>query len=221
MKKDLNAQGQGNSDTKSRNPNNHNRATSEAGENKQHSEAGAPMPRLSAARIRANRNNAKKSTGPKTERGKAYSRRNALKHGLLAKAVLFSADGSPINEELHDLWDGLRHKYGAGDVRTDLLLEGVLVESWRQRMALRFEMKWFDEATWHFGPQGNMANLQRYRIASQHALLKNLELLDESQSSTEDVHDTASDSGKAATPEVDAAPAANEDKSSSTTDKAA
>ena len=107
------------------------------------------------------------------------------------------------------------------DVRSDLLLEGVLVEWWRQRMALQFEMKWFDEATWHFGPQGNMANLQRYRTASQHALLKNLELLDESPSSTTQVQDAASDSGKPATPQVDAAPATNEDESSSTTDKAA
>ena len=57
--------------------------------------------------------------------------------------------------------------------------------------------------------------------SSQHALLKNLELLDESRSSNEDVENTASDSGKPATPQVEAAPAPKEDKSSSATDKAA
>ncbi len=40
----------------------------------------APSPK----KLNANRQNAKKSTGPKTLRGKAHSRRNALKHGLFA-----------------------------------------------------------------------------------------------------------------------------------------
>ena len=66
-------------------------------------------PPVSEARLRANRENAKKSTGPKTARGKAYSRRNALKHGLLIDRVLFSTDGTPINQELHDLWDSLMY----------------------------------------------------------------------------------------------------------------
>ncbi len=42
----------------------------------------------SEARIRANRENAKRSTGPKTEEGKAQSRRNALKHGLAGAGVV-------------------------------------------------------------------------------------------------------------------------------------
>jgi hypothetical protein len=37
--------------------------------------------------MRANRANAKRSTGPRTERGKAASRRNALKHGILSRSV--------------------------------------------------------------------------------------------------------------------------------------
>ena len=38
----------------------------------------------SARKIAANRDNAAKSTGPKTPRGKASSRRGALKHGFFA-----------------------------------------------------------------------------------------------------------------------------------------
>lgn len=38
--------------------------------------------------IAANRRNALKSTGPRTPEGKARSRWNALKHGILAKAVV-------------------------------------------------------------------------------------------------------------------------------------
>ena len=37
------------------------------------------------AQIRANRKNATKSTGPRTEKGKARVSKNAIKHGLLAK----------------------------------------------------------------------------------------------------------------------------------------
>src|SRR4051812_40816467 len=37
---------------------------------------------ISEKKLRANRENAKKSTGPKTVEGKNISKRNALKHGL-------------------------------------------------------------------------------------------------------------------------------------------
>ena len=38
--------------------------------------------------IAANRENAKKSTGPRTSNGKRKSRRNALRHGLTAETVI-------------------------------------------------------------------------------------------------------------------------------------
>lgn len=40
---------------------------------------------ISRARLRANRANAQKSTGPKTARGKRRSSQNAVQHGLRAK----------------------------------------------------------------------------------------------------------------------------------------
>jgi hypothetical protein len=42
----------------------------------------------SLRQIEANRHNALKSTGPKTEDGKERSRRNALRHGLTAETVI-------------------------------------------------------------------------------------------------------------------------------------
>ena len=42
----------------------------------------------SEAQIRANRDNAQKSTGPKTEAGKARARMNALKHGMRSKSPI-------------------------------------------------------------------------------------------------------------------------------------
>jgi len=41
-----------------------------------------------AAQIEANRRKAQKSTGPKTERGKARARRNAITHGMTARTIL-------------------------------------------------------------------------------------------------------------------------------------
>ena len=41
-----------------------------------------------AAQIEANRRNAQKSTGPKTERGKARARRNAITHGMTARTIM-------------------------------------------------------------------------------------------------------------------------------------
>lgn len=139
---------------------------------------------ISERRLRANRENAQKSTGPKTARGKAYSRRNALKHGITAKALFFDADGTPINEDLHHLWQSLQDKYGDGDVRTGLLLETVIIEYFRQHKALVYEMECFRNPKGQFGAQGYIPNLQRYRIASQRAMLKSLELL-EGQPQTE------------------------------------
>jgi hypothetical protein len=41
-----------------------------------------------APRIEANRRNALRSTGPKTEEGKSTAARNARKHGILSREVL-------------------------------------------------------------------------------------------------------------------------------------
>ena len=44
----------------------------------------------SEAQIRANRENAQRSTGPRTEAGRQSSRLNSLKHGLAAKMLVLS-----------------------------------------------------------------------------------------------------------------------------------
>ena len=47
-----------------------------------------PLRMTSIRQIEANRRNALKSTGPKSETGKLHSRRNALRHGLTAETVI-------------------------------------------------------------------------------------------------------------------------------------
>ena len=47
---------------------------------------------VSICKVQANRQNALKSTGPRTRRGKAHSRRNAYKDGLFAMGGIESPD---------------------------------------------------------------------------------------------------------------------------------
>jgi hypothetical protein len=42
----------------------------------------------SLRRLEANRENARRSTGPRTQEGKRQSRRNAVRHGLTAETVI-------------------------------------------------------------------------------------------------------------------------------------
>jgi hypothetical protein len=63
----------------------------------------------SAAKIDANRRNAKKSTGPRTDEGKSRSRFNALKHGMAARLpVLPGEDVAKFHSELHGWLDTFR-----------------------------------------------------------------------------------------------------------------
>ena len=58
-----------------------------------------PKKPLSAAKVAANRNNSRRSTGPRTKQGKKNSSRNAIKHGLLlAKELLLSSGPGKENE---------------------------------------------------------------------------------------------------------------------------
>ena len=55
-------------------------------------------------KIKSNRRNAMRSTGPKTKMGKAISSKNALRHGLLSRAALLP-DEDP--EAFADLQRGI------------------------------------------------------------------------------------------------------------------
>ncbi len=58
----------------------------------------------SAARIEANRKNAQKSTGPRSQAGKERSRFNALKHGMRAELPVLPGEDEEILRRRHDSW---------------------------------------------------------------------------------------------------------------------
>src|SRR5947209_2644504 len=80
---------------------------------------------LSVARIEANRANAKKSTGPRTPRGKSITRLNAVRHGVSASLPVL------MPGESRSLWN----KFAAAVAR-ELQPAGPIEAFWVSRIAL-------------------------------------------------------------------------------------
>ena len=55
----------------------------------------------SLKKVLANQQNAKSSTGPRTENGKAWAKRNAIKHGLLAENIVTIGENKQAFEEFN------------------------------------------------------------------------------------------------------------------------
>ncbi len=87
-----------------------------------------------AAQIAANRRNALKSTGPRTAAGKAVSSRNALRHGLRARATVV-LDEDPRDFEAFGA--ELRAALAPRDGREELLAETVVHAAWRMSARVR------------------------------------------------------------------------------------
>jgi hypothetical protein len=87
-------------------------------------------------RLEANRANAKRSTGPNTEAGKARSKMNAVKHGLAAKAIVIEGEDP---REFETLRAGLERDFDPQTVIERELVENLAALLWRQRRGHRFE----------------------------------------------------------------------------------
>jgi hypothetical protein len=93
-------------------------------------------PMATQRQIEANKRNAQKSTGPRTDEGKKKVALNALKHGLLARHVVLP------NEDEREFSEFRRRLNN--ELRTDGELEELLVETvaacaWRLRRIVRIE----------------------------------------------------------------------------------
>jgi len=127
---------------------------------------------ISQRKLEANRSNAKKSTGPRTARGKANSRRNAVRHGLTGTTVLFDPDGTPRDPELRHLWNSLHHKFGNDDATTNALIDKAIAEWAQQVQAAQVEY------ASSLGDTGSRpVSLHRHVTRSHRALLRTLRAL--------------------------------------------
>ena len=90
-----------------------------------------------AAQIAANRENAKLSTGPRTPEGKALSRVNAMKHGLLAEKVLTLEDGD--STEFFELYVEMHTDLDPEGRLEEMLVDRIISLSWRLMRACKIE----------------------------------------------------------------------------------
>ena len=89
----------------------------------------------------ANRQNAEKSTGPKTEEGKEIAKLNAVKHGILSDAVVIQkGEGQERKEAYLRLYNGLWDYFKPDGAMEDTLVEQIAVTLWRKRRVLWFEL---------------------------------------------------------------------------------
>jgi len=96
-----------------------------------------PRSELSARKMQANRENAQKSTGPRTAQGKRASSGNAKKHGLLSKELVI-----PDRESLEEFEQLLEEliEHHQPENRAELsLVETAAISDWRFRRSLYAE----------------------------------------------------------------------------------
>jgi len=91
--------------------------------------------------IEANRRNAPKSTGPKTETGKEQSRCNAVRHGLTAETVIGLLEDAEDYRQFEAAVIGDYNAQSAVERELVLRLASVL---WRLRRATTFETGLFE-----------------------------------------------------------------------------
>src|ERR1022692_2050191 len=100
-----------------------------------------PHPMATEAQTNANRENAEKSTGPRTPQGKAISSRNSLVHGMTSGKFL-PPDGDP--DEFFQLLDQFRGRFQPFDEAEDALVERLVAAEFKMR-----SVRYADAALFH------------------------------------------------------------------------
>ena len=88
------------------------------------------------AQIKANRQNAKKSTGPRTARGKRRAGQNALRHGLFGRETTIHGES---NEEYDRHREAFLDELRPIGMAESVLAERIVTLSWRLKRAERME----------------------------------------------------------------------------------
>jgi hypothetical protein len=90
------------------------------------------VPTAQTPKSAANRENALKSTGPKTLRGKSHSRGNSRKHGFYSRELLVSEADAP---EFQDMYTALEAEAKPETKFQELAFDHVVACFWRTKIA--------------------------------------------------------------------------------------
>ena len=93
----------------------------------------------SDAQVAANIENARHSTGPRTEEGKARSSQNALKHGLTSNKSLLLPDED--EEEFREFASDLKATYAPFNTVEAELVDDIISIQWRRKRAAFLEAR--------------------------------------------------------------------------------
>ena len=132
----------------------------------------------SDARIRANRLNAQKSTGPKTPEGKARCAANSLKHGLCARFFVTKFEDAAAFE---DLRNDLVEQYAPANPTEEYLVDELAQCMWRKQRARGHEKCMLDEVDPESGRGFSMhafALHLRYETSIERSFYRTLEKLE-------------------------------------------
>lgn len=123
------------------------------------------------AQIDANQANAKRSTGPKTEAGKAASSQNNFRHGLAGAFVLQPWEKE---EDYDELRLQLRNEYQPSTPTESLLVETMAKHFWLGQRAMNLQELCFHERApmLHPDSEKNFALYLRYQATHQRAFHK-------------------------------------------------
>ena len=95
----------------------------------------------SQKRIKANRGNAKKSTGPRTPEGKAKVGQNAVKHGMFSRSIVLACESK---DEFDELFTEMLQQYDPQTPMERLLVDRTVCEAWRLERLQRIEREMMD-----------------------------------------------------------------------------
>ena len=123
------------------------------------------------SQIEANRENAKFSTGPKSEAGKAAAALNNTRHGL---AGAFRVLPSESQSEFDALLATLADEYQPATFTETVLVEAMAQHHWLRQRALNLESSCYDPATGQIADQKQLALLLRYQTTHERAFHKAL-----------------------------------------------
>jgi hypothetical protein len=97
---------------------------------------------LAEKRAAANRENARKSTGPRTPEGKAASSQNRLAHGLCSSALILHGENP---EEFDELRRQTHETFAPVTAEETLLADQLVEAAWRLNRARRVDSKSYEQ----------------------------------------------------------------------------